>query len=332
MKVILVKKCNYKSRAHNFFTALISLLMLSSGVCLYPSMCIVAATFLHRKFSFNSVRVTSLQSSIALALTPSNLIYNGPLFDASEDDSTPARKMVAILELGELGIDIAVGPSMIAPGQFGLYARCSYTNDSVALPECTLLCGYSKSGVFLDADVGDRTVGFSLTSGTTAVFFERELMEVQVALTKAAIEYGNGACGLAGHELSMTTNDQEETVTLHPMTSGFDPFFCPEVISLDEETASISVQNFGQYCNDLAWNQMSPPSNLEEYIQRSAERNCVQLVWRLSYDAESQCLIPTWPVSVLSRDVRFENHDFMELGTRYGWNYWQATVHLDDLM
>jgi hypothetical protein len=235
--------------------------------------------------------------------------------------------MAAVLQLAELGIDLAVGPSIVSPGQLGLFGRCSDDVDSVALPECTLLCGYANPGAFLNADVGDKTVGFSLKSSTTAVFFDRQLMEIGDALQKAAAEYGNGGCGLAGHELSM--NDQD-ILTLHPV-DGFDRYFCPDLVNKEHDDQDITVQNFGQFCNDLAWNMMSPPANLEEYMERSASNNCVQLVWRLEYDASCQCLVPSWPVSVLSRDVSFENQEFMELGTRYGWGYWQATVLLEDL-
>jgi hypothetical protein len=257
-------------------------------------------------------------------------VYKGPIFCPSYDFGLP-HEMSAVLELAELGIDIAVGPSMIAPGQMGLYGRCSDGIDSVTLPECTLLCGYSTSGLFRSSDVGDKTVGFSLTTGTTAVFFNRQLMEVQDALAIAATEYGSGSCGLAGHELSMSGEGSDEALTLFPIDSGFDRYFCPEDLYHDEGCASISVQNFGQYSNDLAWNQLDPPSILEDYMKRSRKLNCIQLVWRLEYDADSQCLIPTWPVSVLSRDIKFENQQFMELGTRYGWNYWQATVQIEDI-
>lgn len=251
----------------------------------------------------------------------SSPIYTGPILD------TPSQPMAATLQLAELGIDLAVGPSLVSPGQLGLFCRCSDDIDSVALPECTLLCGYANPGTFLDADVGDKTVGFSLTSSTTAVFFDRQLMEIGDALQKAATDYGNGACGLAGHELSM--NDQD-ILTIHQV-DGFDRYFCPDLVNREHDDQDVNVQNFGQFCNDLAWNMMSPPSNLKEYMERSASNNCVQLVWRLEYDASCQCLVPSWPVSVLSRDVSFENQEFMELGTRYGWGYWQATVELENL-
>ena len=255
-------------------------------------------------------------------------IYDGPILDsytAADDSNGELPDIQGIIELTELGMEIAVGPSTVVPGQLGLYCRCIDAVDAVTLPECTLLCGYAKPGTFLDTDVGDKTVGFALHSSTTAIFFERQLMTVQDALAKAATEYGNGSCGLAGHELSM--NDNDELIVLQPVANGYQRYYCPD----EEVVTPISIQNYGQYCNDLAWNQLSPPSSADEYMARSRMHNCVQLVWRLEYDTDTQCLVPTWPVSLIAHDVRFENHQFMELGTRYGWNYWQAVVNLEDI-
>lgn len=250
--------------------------------------------------------------------------YSGPTFAGS-----PPHPMVAVLGLAELGIDLAVGPSIVSPGQLGLYCRCSEEVDFTSLPECTLLCGYAKPGTFLYADVGDKTVAFSLTSGSTAVFFESQLMDISDALQKAAVAYGNGACGLAGHELFMKGQDE---LTLHSI-DGFARYFCPDLIDLeDQSNQAVNVQNFGQFCNDLAWNMSSPPTTLQEYMDRSSFDNCVQLVWRIEYDESCLSLVPSWPVSILSRGVSFCNKEYMELGTRYGWPYWQATVQLKDLV
>jgi hypothetical protein len=103
-----------------------------------------------------------------------------------------------------------------------------------------------------------------------------------------------------------------------------------EEVNDEEDEAEISVQNLGQFCNDLAWSYDNPPESKEEYESLSLEKNAIQLVWRLEFDEESNCLVPTWPVSVLADDMQFKNADvFMELGTRYGWNYWQATVDME---
>lgn len=263
-----------------------------------------------------------IQSQLSAQSVPCD-VYSGPIL---EPDATQA--MTAALQLAELGIDVAVGKSVVSPGQLGLFVRCSDNVDSVSLPECTLLCGYAKPGTFLSKDVGDKTVGFTLANSRTAVFFERQLMEIGDALELAASEFGNGACGLAGHELSM---NEDNVVSIRPV-EGFDRYFCPDLVNSDYVDGDVTVQNFGQFCNDLAWDMMSPPTSLEEYTNRSAKNNCVQLIWRLEYDEASQSLVPSWPVSVLSKDVNLENQEFMELGTRYGWGYWQATVELENLV
>lgn len=273
--------------------------------------------------------ITRLYDSSSSDDEPPISVYTGPLFVEDDNDDQP---MTAELQLAELGIDLAVGASVVSPGQLGVFLRCSQDVDSVTLPECTLLSGYANPGTFLNTDVGDKTVGFTLRSSTTAVFFQQSLMEVGDALQLAASEYSNdGACGLAGHDLSM---NNDGNLSIQPVDAGFDRYFCPDLVNDSDHTLTehdVNVQNFGQFSNDLAWDQLSPPGSVEEYMARSAVHNCVQLVWRLEYDESCKSLKPSWPVSVLSRDVRFENREYMELGTRYGWGYWQATVQLEDL-
>ena len=100
----------------------------------------------------------------------------------------------------------------------------------------------------------------------------------------------------------------------------------------DATTMDISVANLGQFCNDLAWSYEDPPENKDEYDSISLEKNAIQLVWRLEFNTETNCLVPpTWPVSVVADDLQFKNEEFMELGTKYGWNYWQATVDMEEL-
>jgi hypothetical protein len=248
-------------------------------------------------------------------------LYSGPIFD----ESIAKEPMPAILQLLELGIDVAVGTSVVAPGQLGLFIRCSESVETATIPEGTLLCGYGKPGSFQKLDVGDKTVGFLLRSSRTAIFWNRKLMEVGEALLWAASELGNGTCGLAGHELSW--GEETDELIIQPV-EGFDRYFCPDSIQNDED---ITIQNLGQFSNDLAWNFLSPPKSHDSYEEEASLRNCIQLAWRLEFDVNSRCLIPSWPVSIFSRDVRFENDEFMEVGTRYGWGYWQATVNLEDL-
>jgi hypothetical protein len=251
-------------------------------------------------------------------------IYDGPILG-------DPNEIVAGFSLAQLGLDVAVAPSAIAPGTFGLYVALSEGVETTTTPAMELLCGYSREGSFQNKDTGDKTVGFSLAGPETAVFYDQQLMSVLDALELAAKEKGDGACGLAGHVL--VQEDETGQVDIHVDTeTDFKRYYVPSLLDDDDDDTEISVQNLGQFCNDLAWSYSSPPGTKEEYDATSLQKNAVQLVWRLEYDPESSCLVPTWPVSVLADDIVFKNsQDFMELGTKYGWGYWQATVDIESL-
>ena len=265
--------------------------------------------------------------------------------------------IIAGLSLSQLGIDLVIAPSTVAPGQLGLYMCLSPDVDSVTLPALTLLCGYSRSGTFEAKDEGDRTVGFAFTGliESGAVFYDKQLMSIRDALEKAASDVSKefGEVELKGHILvqEKTENEGEEVIRLYPCeydeTTPFGRFFVPNLVNggmVTDETNDdddddppswmdeLTVQNFGQFCNDLAWSYTDPPSTQDEYDSRSINKNAVQLIWRLEYDDNDNTLIPSWPVSVTSQDWTFTNKDtFMELGTKYGWNYWQATVDMENI-
>ena len=264
---------------------------------------------------------------------PPPLLYHGPILP-------PEAEIVAGISLGELGLDVAIAPSTVMTTGLGLYVRLSDPDTvSATIPSATLLCGYCRSGSFEPGDIGDKTVGFVIRSPQTAVFYERQLMSIVDALEMAARNAASKGCGLVGHALQMNEDDKGgQDIQITPVDDGFPRYFVPQRV--DEGTGSenendkeeFSVQNFGQFCNDLAWDYSNSPSSPEEYASRSAVQNVVQLTWRLEYDSEINCLKPSWPVSVLKQDVSFTNQDdFMEIGTQYGWNYWQASVDLEKL-
>lgn len=281
-------------------------------------------------------------------------VYNGPILSKhhhrDDDDDDHHLTIIAGFTLQELGLDLVVAPSMIATGSYGLFVTLTEGVESTTVPSMQLLCGYaaggSGAGTFQYVDQGDKTVGFSLAGPDTAVFFQRQLMNVRDALKLVAETTKGTSCGLAGHAVIRDAQGNVVDVAVDTQaTDNFARYFVPTLVNImdnddddndgDATTRSnnnnhhpISIGNLGQFCNDLAWSYDDPPQTRQEYEARSDERNAVQLVWRLELDAESHGLVPTWPVSVLSRDTIFQNKDvFMELGTKYGWNYWQATVH-----
>lgn len=266
-------------------------------------------------------------------------IYEGPVL------SDP-NGIIAGFALDEIGVDLAVAPSEIAPGTYGLFVALGEGVESTTIPSMQLLSGYSREGTFHSKDSGDKTVGFALAGPETAVFFERQLMSVLDALQLAAENQGEGgACGLAGHVLVQDENGEID-VFVDTDDTEFKRYFVPALMNRENEdeqdkeehedndattTMDISVANLGQFCNDLAWSYEDPPESKEDYDSISLEKNAIQLVWRLEFNTETNCLVPTWPVSVVADDLQFKNEAFMELGTKYGWNYWQATVDMEEL-
>jgi hypothetical protein len=264
------------------------------------------------------------------------------------------------ISLAELGLDLCVAPSTVAPSGLGIFVKVSQDSsvegeriEQVTLPAMTLLCGYSREGSYQTEDIGDKTVGFLLNSPNTAVFFNRQLMSIFDALTMAGSSTDDEGdadvklseirlCGLAGHSIQAVEDegglDGSGMIRIDAVEDGFPRYFVPAgvnpqyQIEQEDEVMQYSVQNFGQFGNDLAWDFINPPKSKEDYIARSREKNMLQLVWRMEYDSAQQCLVPSWPVTVVNQDVTFGNKDhFMELGTQYGWKYWQATVQVEEL-
>eukprot|EP00591_Stephanopyxis_turris_P012407 CAMPEP_0195530438 /NCGR_PEP_ID=MMETSP0794_2-20130614/33324_1 /TAXON_ID=515487 /ORGANISM="Stephanopyxis turris, Strain CCMP 815" /LENGTH=341 /DNA_ID=CAMNT_0040661953 /DNA_START=47 /DNA_END=1068 /DNA_ORIENTATION=- len=252
------------------------------------------------------------------------MLFNGPTLPLELEP-------VAGATLSELGLDICIAPSTIAPSQLGLYIRVAENTESVTLPEMTLLCGYSREGTFESSpkNSGDKTVGFIIPSSQTAVFYERQLMSVMDALEYAAVTNGNGSCGLFGHEMyqqqQQDSGDDYDVDIVVQDDTDIERYYVPEMVNrvLSEEEVkaedAFSIQNFGQYSNDLAFDVNDPPTNENDYASRSAQNNILQLVWRMEYKPDEgggiNCLVPSWPVTVLSQDVMFVNtEEFMEVG------------------
>jgi len=319
-------------------------LILPSLLLLSNKHAIATAAFLYnpKPFSRPSVRLplSSLSSSSSNTGADDDIIksFTGPtiLNDNAEIQCS--------LELQELGLVISVAESSVATGTLGLFARISDDADETTLPAMTLLAGYAK-GTFHDEDQGDKTVGFSIFSTDAPVFFNRQLMTIQEAM--AACCTSDIAVRVAGHDVYY--DEEDDKVVVWPTNNEpFARYFVPN--SEDE----MNVTNFGQYCNDRAFQigmaSSSSSSSMDQddttdtsattettttdeysYKSRCESENCVRLAWRLEFDQEANMLKPSWPVSILSRDLKFSNRELMELGTTYGWNYWNATIELDRL-
>jgi hypothetical protein len=159
-------------------------------------------------------------------------------------------------------------------------------------------------------------------------------MTIERAL--AAVATATVEVKLAGHNVYY--DEDEKTIVVVPTSNHnnssnneeqmpFARYFVPNPNDQDDDEL-MNITNIGQYCNDRAFVTGIGPV---EYASRCDTENCLRLVWRLEYDDDNKILQPSWPVSVLARDMTFDNRQPIELGTTYGWNYWNASIALDRL-
>uniref|UniRef100_A0A7S4D3C4 Uncharacterized protein n=1 Tax=Eutreptiella gymnastica TaxID=73025 RepID=A0A7S4D3C4_9EUGL len=194
----------------------------------------------------------------------------------------------------------------------------------VTLPQGTCVCGYAK-GTFHSAEEGDKSVMYSFNGPDNLVFYNKQLMPLREAIVSAVSEAQPPAAGeavdlqdtLLGHTVLVLGPDQVEIVPEENFTARY---FVPDDVPFDD----LGIISFGMYANDLAW--MGPATTSEAYAERSASHNVLQLVWRMAWDTDRGCLVPTWPVVALGQDLRLCNKEPMEVGIQYGWRYWDALV------
>jgi hypothetical protein len=233
--------------------------------------------------------------------------------------------MVGGLLVGELALQVLVGPSQVASG-LGLYLCIDdYDKENaieeIIIPQGTPFCGYAR-GYFTDEATGDKSVGFQFEEGSAedkAVFFNKELVSlgdvirgiIQERNTQLSSTWTPGI--LWGHLIKIV-NDE---IYVKSDTDFKSRIFIPE-IDKDNPFAATSL---GVYANDLAFD---PDSNEEGYDEASSRNNILQLVWRLSIEENGNALVPTWPVVIAKVDCRFLNSVPMEVGLQYGYKYWKA--------
>ena len=283
--------------------------MSKSFLLLVNLMTILLLSLATNAFSSSRARSTTWKCSMKMEQ------FTGPSYN------TESTSTIGSIELEELGLVLSIAESTVVTGTMGLFARISDHVDETTLPAMSLLAGYAK-GTFQYQDEGDKTVGFLLSSMDMPVFLNRQLMTMEQAVASVIVTTGTTEeVKIAGHELYYD-EEQQTMVVLPTMEPPFARYFVPN------NHDDIHVSNFGQYCNDRAFVR---GMDQQEYHDRCATENCVRLAWRIEYDEQTNMLQPSWPVSILSRDMRFCNRELMELGTTYGWNYWDATIQLDRL-
>jgi hypothetical protein len=187
------------------------------------------------------------------------------------------------LELQELGLVLSVTESSVAgaAGTLGLFVRISDDVDQATLPALTLLAGYAK-GTFYEKDQGDKTVGFSLFSMDAPVFFNRQLMTIQEAMA-CCCTLEQQEVRVAGHDVYYD-EEEDKIVILPTSSSSGEPLpFCRYFVPNDDD--EMNVTNFGQYCNDRAFQIGMDMVDPTAYLSRceTEKQTCSNPVGRSAY-------------------------------------------------
>jgi len=107
--------------------------------------------------------------------------------------------MEAGCSIEDLGIDVLVGSSCVAPG-YGLYIRVNDGVERVSLSRGTIICGYSR-GKFVDSADGDKTVAYCFTIPSVGVIYKQEIVPLLHALQDVAELKDDLTKAVAGHLL-----------------------------------------------------------------------------------------------------------------------------------
>ena len=261
-------------------------------------------------------------------------IYMGPMPTDNE-----LLNSVASIELSGVGLKLDVAESVVSGGGLGLFLRCLADVESVTLDEGTAVCGYAQGEMRHEPDSdGGKSVAFALDSPEAVVWLDGSLRTVGDLLRD-----GSDFDGIAGHTavIDDTTGDVVD-IMLDPSFEG-PRYFVPA----EPQPQPFTMGSLGQMANDLAYGtaglvargeKSSVEADVEGgscmgkgddeadygYEKSSSEANVLVLVFRLERDTDQpRVLVPTRPISTLSRPLTFVNDVPMELGCSYGNRYWK---------
>jgi hypothetical protein len=224
--------------------------------------------------------------------------------------------MEAGCAIEDLGIQVMVGESSLVDSGRGLFVAILEDADEVILPKGTPICGYSK-GYFTCEAYGDKAVSFQFDSVYTGCIFEKKLMPLIDAIGMVCAPGSKSIVStVLGHRLDYIQSSDE--LKIIPDESFLQSVFIPHE---DKDSPEWGPGRLGMYANDLAF---FPGIDKRAYEETSAQKNALQLVWRLAN--ENGVLVPTWPVVLTLRDLKLTNYDPMEIGIQYGWGYWEKLM------
>ena len=284
-----------------------------------------------------------LTTACITALVP----YQGPI--AAID------KMYAGVRLDRYGgsLELLVGPSKICDG-LGLYIRNKDTSP-VLLARGSPVCGYSSGGIWADEATGVFAVHYYFTSIHNGVIMESDngdLMPLFEAVTNVLDSHPGSPSALLdlvdGHKLELLTGVGKPSSigdSIAITSTSSKRFFIPAPppifsVPTPAHPAPALVwmrdhSNLGMFANDFGFHDSV--RGKEAYNERSEGQgqsaapgsyycgcgNILQIAWRME-DREGR-LMPLYPCLVTSRDFLFHNQEPMEIGLKYGWQYWNSS-------
>ena len=289
----------------------------------------VVAAELAAKHLLSPEQVAALESDLKMqwedACQNAPPIYVGPM-----PENNVLSNCVAALELEDVGLVIEVADSVaVANGGRGLFLRCFGETEQVTLDEGVAVCGYASGEMRVAPDSeGGKTVAFALASLDSVVWFEQALHSVEDLMADESID------SIAGH---VALRDEK---TGDVIGIGLDPtwtgprYFVPH----DVQPQPLTIGDVGQMANDLAIgdlglivadeeevddgrdDEQQQDESTDEGLSASYEEvsgysNILVLVFRLERDAADPCvLIPTRPITTLSKSITLVNDVPMEVG------------------
>ena len=217
------------------------------------------------------------------------------------------------------GLQLLLGPSKICDG-LGLFVRVNDGTETSTQPRGTLVCGYSR-GEMVEEASGTFTVSLEFTSEHNGVFFEEKLMPLFEAICIVADR--NKASNnlrdiVEGHKLLW--DPKTEGMCIEAAKEYTSRYFIPDPVEVGVGRQLLwGSSNLGMYANDCGYNETVDET---EYQKQADENNILLITWRLIERGGK--LAPSSPVVVTSKDVAFSNKEPMEVGLKYGWDYWAA--------
>ena len=239
--------------------------------------------------------------------------FHGPMGDFADIEGACA--------LSDIGLTLLIGKSTINRDMKGLFITINDDTDEVFIPKASVICGYAK-GQLAESFVGDKTVGYRFKNTKNIIVFEKQIMPLSDCISIIRNRTNTLSTSIAGHLLDENNN-------IVPILEYKRNYFVPDNI------CDYSVGRLGMYANDFNIddestrddNYYSKKGNYFNRKQRKQaeppSRNTLSLVWRMEWDDSQKYLMPTWPVVITNKNIRFSNTEPIEVGLDYGRQYWQ---------